>query len=115
MSELQSNRRHQAQRDLGLTDEHERAEIERAAQQELRRKREKEERRREIEESSSYRSVKTIAKRMDSYFLDPIIGFLLPAGTGDALTSIFVFPYIYMWRPSRSSPCLSLWLSYSMC
>ena len=33
---------------------------------------------------------------MDSYFLDPIIGFLLPAGTGDALTSIFVFPYIYV-------------------
>lgn len=96
MSELQSNRRHQAQRDLGLTDEHERAEIERAAQQELRRKHDKEERRREIEESSSYRSVKTIAKWMDSYFLDPIIGFLLPAGTGDALTSIFVFPYIYV-------------------
>lgn len=96
MSELRSNRRYQAQIDLGLTDEHERAEIERAARQELRRKHEKEERRREIEESSSYRSVKTIAKWMDSYFLDPIIGFLLPAGTGDALTSIFVFPYIYV-------------------
>lgn len=96
MSELRSNRRYQAQIDLGLTDEHERAEIERAAQQELCRKHEKEERRREIEESSSYRSVKTIAKWMDSYFLDPIIGFLLPAGTGDALTSIFVFPYIYV-------------------
>lgn len=96
MSELQSNRRRQAQKELGLTDEHEQAQIERAMKQEEERKKKKELRRMEIEESSSYRATQTIAKWMDKYFIDPILGFILPAGTGDALTSLFVIPYIYV-------------------
>ena len=38
MSELQSNRRRQAQKELGLTDEHEQAQIEHAMKQEEERK-----------------------------------------------------------------------------
>ena len=52
MSELQSNRRRQAQKELGLTDEHEQAQIEHAMKQEEERKKKKELRRMEIEESS---------------------------------------------------------------
>ncbi len=96
MSELQSNRRRQAQRELGLTDEHEQAQLERALHQEEERQRKKELRRMEIEESSAYQATQTIAKWMDKYFLDPILGFILPAGIGDTLTSIFVIPYIYV-------------------
>lgn len=96
MSELQSNRRRQAQRELGLTDEHEQAQLERALHQEEERQRKKELRRMEIEESSAYQATQTIAKWMDKYFIDPILGFILPAGMGDTLTSIFVIPYIYV-------------------
>lgn len=96
MSELQSNRRRQAQRELGLTDEHEQAQLERALHQEEERQQKKELRRMEIEESSAYQATQTIAKWMDKYFLDPILGFILPAGMGDTLTSIFVIPYIYV-------------------
>lgn len=96
MSELQSNRRRQAQRELGLTDEREQAQLERALHQEEERQRKKELRRMEIEESSAYQATQTIAKWMDKYFLDPILGFILPAGMGDTLTSIFVIPYIYV-------------------
>ena len=96
MSELQSNRRRQAQRELGLTDEHEQAQLERALHQEEERQRKKELRRMEIEETSAYQATQTIAKWMDKYFLDPILGFILPAGMGDTLTSIFVIPYIYV-------------------
>ena len=96
MSELQSNRRRQAQRELGLTNEHEQAQLERALHQEEERQRKKELRRMEIEESSAYQATQTIAKWMDKYFIDPILGFILPAGMGDTLTSIFVIPYIYV-------------------
>ena len=105
MSELQSNRRRQAQKELGLTDEHEQAQIERAMKQEEERKKKKELRRMEIEESSSYRATQTIAKWMDKYFIDPILGFILPAGTGDALTSLFVIPYIYVAAYSTDPTC----------
>lgn len=43
----------------------------------------------------SYRLMVGTAKYMDKWFLDPILGFILPAGIGDALTSVFAFPFIY--------------------
>ena len=43
----------------------------------------------------SYRLMVGTAKYMDKYFLDPILGFVLPAGVGDALSSVFAFPFIY--------------------
>ena len=95
MSELQSNRRRQAQRELGLTDEHEQAQIEHAMRQEEERRQRKEMRRMEIEESTSYKATQSISKYMDKYFLDPILGFFLP-GVGDTLTSVLVVPFIYV-------------------
>lgn len=48
----------------------------------------------------SYRLMVGAAKYMDKWFLDPILGFILPAGIGDALTSVFAFPLsitVFAW------------------
>ena len=93
--EMQSNRRRQAQQDLGLDNAKEQEQLERAMQLEQQRQMKKQQRRTEIEQSSSYKATKAIAKWMDKFFLDPIIGFFAP-GIGDMLTSVFVFPFIYV-------------------
>lgn len=94
MNEMQSNRRRQAQQELGLVDEKEQAQDARAMQAEQERIRRKEERRMDIELSTSYQMTQTIARWMDKYFLDPLIG-LIP-GLGDVLSSLLVFPFIYV-------------------
>ena len=94
MSEMQSNRRRQAQQELGLVDEKEQAQDARAMQAEQERIRRKEERRMDIELSTSYQMTQTIARWMDKYFLDPLVG-LIP-GLGDVLSSLLVFPFIYV-------------------
>lgn len=48
-----------------------------------------------IEGSFIYRCIAGIAKYMDKYFLDPIVGFFLP-GFGDILTSTLAIPFIYI-------------------
>lgn len=75
MSEMQNNRRHQAQKELGLDNTEEELQIEQSIQKEELRQMEKQLRRMEIEQSSSYRTVLSIAKWMDKFCLDPIIGF----------------------------------------
>ena len=44
--------------------------------------------------SFSYRLVQGIAKWMDKYFLDPILGFV--PGVGDFISTVFVLPFIYV-------------------
>lgn len=95
MSELHNRRRQQAQSDLGLDNKREQEQIERAMQKEEERREKKLARQIEIEESMSYRATQAIAKYMDQYFLDPIIGFFVP-GFGDVLTSVLVLPFIYV-------------------
>lgn len=90
-----SSRRQRAQQDLGLDNTEEQKQIERSMQKEEERRRKKEEKRLIIEQSASYKSTKTIAKYMDKYCLDPILGFFLP-GLGDALTSVLALPFIYV-------------------
>lgn len=95
MEELQSRRRSQAQEDLGLTTQREQKEINRSIEKEEQRKAQKEAKRQEILESNSYQMAQGIAKYMDRYYLDPILGFIIP-GFGDAVTSFFVVPFIYV-------------------
>lgn len=45
--------------------------------------------------SVSYKLVHAIALWMDRRLLDPLIGLVLP-GFGDALTSVFAVPYLYL-------------------
>ena len=56
MSEMQNNRRHQAQKELGLDNTEEELQIEQSIQKEELRQMEKQLRRMEIEQSSSYRT-----------------------------------------------------------
>lgn len=48
-----------------------------------------------IRNSASYKLVHAIALWMDRRLLDPLIGLVLP-GFGDALTSAFAVPYLYL-------------------
>lgn len=93
--DARSQRRQQAQEDLGLTSAKEQKEIQKAIDKEEQRRQKKEQDRMRIEESTSYRMTVGIAKYMDKYYIDPIVGFIFP-GAGDFLTSVFVVPYIYV-------------------
>ena len=48
-----------------------------------------------IRNSASYKLVHAIALWMDQRLLDSLIGLVLP-GFGDALTSVFAVPYLYL-------------------
>lgn len=113
MEDFQSGRRRQAQEDLGLTSQEEQMDIERSIRKEEQRKAEKEMRRMEIEMSSSYRMVQGIAKFMDKYLLDPIIGFFVP-GIGDILSSMLVLPFIHVSLFKIKSVPLTLAVIYNV-
>ncbi|MBQ5374232.1 MAG: DUF4112 domain-containing protein [Bacteroidaceae bacterium] len=44
--------------------------------------------------SRFYRTLQRIAQWMDTYYLDPILGFLLPAGLGDFVSALMALPFI---------------------
>lgn len=45
-------------------------------------------------DSRFYRTLQRIAQWMDTYYLDPILGFLLPAGLGDFVSALMALPFI---------------------
>ena len=92
---MESSRRQQAQADLGMDFAREDQKREAALAKEKERVDKKEAKRQEMMNRSSYRIMVSTAKYMDKWFLDPILGFILPAGIGDALSSMFAFPFIY--------------------
>ena len=49
----------------------------------------------EIQTSLSYRLMQATARVMDRYYIDPIVGFLLP-GYGDVVTALLVAPFLYV-------------------
>ncbi|MFD0701409.1 DUF4112 domain-containing protein [Myroides pelagicus] len=92
---MESNRRKQAKIDIGLDDSKELKDIAKATQVEIKRQKEKADEKLRIEQSRSYQMLKGIAKTMDRYFLDPIIGFI-PGGIGDAISSVVSMPFLYV-------------------
>lgn len=110
---MESARRREAQEDLGLTTSEEQERIDHAIEKEEARRRKKEQKRQELETDSSYRMVKGIATVMDKYFLDPIIGFFLPA-VGDILTSVMTLPSIMVALFKVRSIPLTLAIIYNM-
>ncbi|MDO4163517.1 MAG: DUF4112 domain-containing protein [Bacteroides sp.] len=48
-----------------------------------------------IKQSAVYRIAFVIAKFMDRYLVDPVVGLLFPV-VGDFITSIFIIPFIYI-------------------
>lgn len=89
-----SSRKRAIQNDLGIKDGREDAQIEISLANEEARRCKKEMRRKDIRRSASYRMVEDIAKWMDKYFLDAILG-LVPS-LGDSLTSLAALPSIYV-------------------
>lgn len=89
-----SSRKRAIQNDLGIKDGREDAQIEISLANEGARRCKKEMRRKEIRRSASYRMVEDIARWMDKYFLDAILG-LVPS-LGDSLTSLAALPSIYV-------------------
>ena len=45
-------------------------------------------------DSRFYHTLQRIARLMDTYYLDPILGFLLPAGVGDFASALMALPFI---------------------
>ena len=45
-------------------------------------------------DSRFYRTLQRIAQWMDTYYLDPILGLLLPAGIGDFVSALMAIPFI---------------------
>ena len=45
-------------------------------------------------DSRFYRTLQRIAQWMDTYYLDPILGILLPAGIGDFVSALMALPFI---------------------
>ncbi len=89
-----SKRRQNLKDDLGFSGTAEKMQIETALTMDKLRHQYKEYKKESLRYSSSYMSVETIAKWMDKYCLDAVIG-LVPT-IGDALTSILVLPSIYV-------------------
>lgn len=55
----------------------------------------KEAKRQQMMSMPSYRLMVKTSTYMDKYFLDTILGFILSVGVGDALSSVFAFPFVY--------------------
>ena len=91
---MESSRRQQAQADLGMDFAKEDQKRKAALAKEQARADKKAAKRGKMMNMPSYRLMVGTAKYMDKYFLDPILGFILP-GIGDVLSSVFAFPFIY--------------------
>jgi hypothetical protein len=88
------DKRSQKRGQMGLTKISEDKQINKALEAEQRRKDEKERKRQELLNSDSYVLSEKVAKLMDKYFLDGIIG-LFP-GVGDVFSSVCVMPQLYL-------------------
>lgn len=58
-------------------------------------------------------SLVTLAKKYDDWFLDPIVGFLIP-GVGDAISSIVILPSLYVAAFKLHSLKLTIAILYCM-
>ena len=92
---MESSRRQQAQADLGMNFTREDQKREAALAKEQERIARKEAKRQQMMSMPSYRLMVKTSTYMDKYFLDPILGFILPVGVGDALSSVLAFPFVY--------------------
>lgn len=65
-----------------------------------------------IKSSKSYQMTERIARLMDKYYLDAVLGFLLE-GFGDLLTQLLTLPYIYVSAVKIRSVPLTLAVIYN--
>lgn len=65
-----------------------------------------------LQASKVYRATQLIAKWMDTFFIDPIVGFFAP-GWGDILASVLSIPYLYISVFKIRSLALTLAIVYN--
>ena len=90
------------------------AAMDRAAEQEVARQEKKNRRREEIEMSSSYSMIKGIKIILDDWYVDGIVGLVIPGGIGDALSGSLSLPYLYISMFKVRSFSLTLAILYNM-
>ena len=99
-----SSRRQKAKEDLGLDRSAEEAEIEKAVARESIRRDVKEAKRQRLLADPMYSAMRKISTVLDEYYVDAIIGFVLP-GIGDIVTAVCTMPFIwYSLMKIRSVP-----------
>ncbi|MCQ2202946.1 MAG: DUF4112 domain-containing protein [Bacteroidales bacterium] len=70
--------------------------------------------RQQLEHSTSYPLVRNMAKFMDDYYIDPVVGLALPMGIGDMLTQTLALPYLYISMMKIGSWKLTLAIVYNI-
>ncbi|MTG98270.1 MULTISPECIES: DUF4112 domain-containing protein [Myroides] len=109
---MESSRVRQAKVELGIDDNKQKATINKSVVHEYNRQQDKLQQMLKIQESKSYRLLKTISSVMDKYFLDPILG-VVPT-VGDAVSSVVSLPFIYVSLFKVGSLPLTLAVIYNI-
>ncbi|MBR4264555.1 MAG: DUF4112 domain-containing protein [Bacteroidales bacterium] len=89
------SRREEYKKEMGLTTEDEHKELNNSLQNELLRRQKKVQAKIKLETEFSYKLVKGISTLFDKFYLDGILGFVLPE-IGDLITSIATIPFLYV-------------------
>lgn len=109
-----SRRRQRVEDSMEVISTRQYAAMDRAAEQELARQEKKNRRREEIEMSSSYSMIKGIKTILDDWYVDAIVGLVIPGGIGDALSGSLSLPYLYISMFKVRSFSLTLAVLYNM-
>lgn len=109
-----SRRRQRVEDSIEVISTRQYAAMDRAAEQELARQEKKNRRREEIEMSSSYSMIKGIKIILDDWYVDGIVGLVIPGGIGDALSGSLSLPYLYISMFKVRSFPLTLAVLYNM-
>ena len=109
-----SRRRQRVEDSIEVISTRQYAAMDRAAEQELARQEKKTRRREEIEMSSSYSMIKGIKIILDDWYVDGIVGLVIPGGIGDALSGSLSLPYLYISMFKVRSFSLTLAVLYNM-
>lgn len=109
-----SRRRQRVEDSIEVISTRQYAAMDRAAEQELARQEKKNRRREEIEMSSSYSMIKGIKIILDDWYVDGIVGLVIPGGIGDALSGSLSLPYLYISMFKVRSFSLTLAVLYNM-
>lgn len=109
-----SRRRQRVEDSIEVISTRQYAAMDRAAEQELARQEKKNRRREEIEISSSYSMIKGIKIILDDWYVDGIVGLVIPGGIGDALSGSLSLPYLYISMFKVRSFSLTLAILYNM-
>lgn len=109
-----SRRRQRVEDSIEVISTRQYAAMDRAAEQEVARQEKKNRRREEIEMSSSYSMIKGIKIILDDWYVDGIVGLVIPGGIGDALSGSLSLPYLYISMFKVRSFSLTLAILYNM-